>query len=201
MRRSFSLVIALLAWFSVIAQYILMLNNRQAPVAETTIRFFSFFTILTNSLVAIFFSADTIGSKMTKRPGLLTALTSYILIVGLVYQFMLRHLWTPTGLQLAIDELLHSLIPFLVLLYWFLYETKQGQSYRRIPGWLLYPLVYFIYVLIRGSFSGFYPYPFINAAELGYPKTILNAGFILVFFVILQAALIKLSQVRGKAKN
>ncbi|MFZ5976285.1 MULTISPECIES: Pr6Pr family membrane protein [unclassified Hydrotalea] len=34
-------------------------------------------------------------------------------------------------------------------------------------GWLIYPLLYLVYILIRGSFSGFYPYPFVNVLQIG----------------------------------
>jgi hypothetical protein len=40
-------------WFALVAQFYLIITNRVAPVFETVIRYFSFFTILTNILVAI----------------------------------------------------------------------------------------------------------------------------------------------------
>src|SRR5688572_4623987 len=116
LKKSISITFALVVWFAVLAQYYLMVENRNAPISETTIRFFSFFTILTNSLVAIYFSAVLSNSKsnfitIINKPGTLTAVTVYITIVGLVYQIILRHLWHPTGLQMIVDELLHTLVP------------------------------------------------------------------------------------------
>jgi hypothetical protein len=105
-----------------------MITNRIADVPETIIRFFSFFTILTNTIVAIYFSFQFFNSKRNhwlNRAGVLTAITVYIIVVGLVYQLILRQVWEPTGMQKLVDELLHSINPILVLIFWFLYEKKS----------------------------------------------------------------------------
>jgi hypothetical protein len=56
MKNKLTLFFATIAWFAVLAQYYLMIENRVASFSETTIRFFSFFTILSNTLVAIYFT-------------------------------------------------------------------------------------------------------------------------------------------------
>src|SRR5688572_28330922 len=104
MKNKFSILIAAMAWFAIVTQYYLMVENRQASIVETTIRFFSFFTILTNSLVAIYFTLILFKTRpsyldILNRPGTLTAITVYITIVGLVYQIILRPLWDPKGTQ------------------------------------------------------------------------------------------------------
>src|SRR3712207_6371978 len=167
MRKSLALLFAVIAWFAVIVQFILMLQNRTASVPETIVRFFSFFTILTNTIVALFFTGQVLNVRTTYRPGMLSAVTVYIFMVGIVYQVLLRHIWQPTGLQLIVDELLHTINPLLVILYWYLYEEKSLVQYTQIKGWLFYPLAYLVYIIVRGSFSGFYPYPFVNVKEIG----------------------------------
>ena len=57
LRNRIDLIGFILCWFSIIGQFVLLLQNRQADVFETIIRFFSFFTILTNLLVAIYFTS------------------------------------------------------------------------------------------------------------------------------------------------
>jgi hypothetical protein len=95
MKKRIALIFALITWFAVIVQFYLMMDNRVTPGPETIIRFFSFFTILTNSLVAVYFTVQ-IQAKNQKgfwhQPGTLTAITVYILVVGLVYQLVLRQL-------------------------------------------------------------------------------------------------------------
>jgi len=194
-QRILSLLFAIIGWFSVITQYYLMVKNSQISFPETTVRFFSYFTILTNLIVAIYFTLQTFnGLPKTKKPGTLTAITIYILIVGLVYQIILRSTWNPTGLQRLIDELLHTIIPALVLIYWCLYENKNHLTYRQIPSWAIYPLLYLFCILIRGYFSDFYPYPFVNVVDLGYLKVLISCFWILVLFVVLSMLFIRIGK-------
>lgn len=194
MKRNLAFIFAALGWFAVIAQYYLMLENRTTSVSEATIRFFSFFTILTNILVAIYFSTICFSRNksvsLINAAGMLTFLTIYITVVGLVYQVALRHLWHPQGMQRLVDELLHSVIPILVILFWYLYEAKNNLKFSQTIKWLSYPLIYFIYILLRGNHSGFYPYPFVDVSVLGFATVIQNALFLLLFFLGLSLAFI-----------
>lgn len=184
MQKSFAGLLALAGWFAIIAQYALMLNNSVITVGEAALRFFSYFTILTNIMVAVFFTAALFNASFTKRAGLLSAITVYIIIVGLVYQVALRHIWDPQGLQKWVDELLHSVIPFGTLIYWSLFE-KKGLRYSQIFAWSIYPLIYLLFTLVRGNISGFYPYPFVNVIEIGMRQTLINALIILALFMAL----------------
>lgn len=189
MKKNVALVFALLGWASVIAQFFLMMENMVAPIPETIIRFFSFFTILTNILVAAYFTAafftrDNI-SKFTDRPGNLTAVTIYITLVGLVYQFALRQVWDPKGLQKVVDEMLHSIIPILVIVFWAIYERTRLVKFIQVLKWAIYPLIYLLIILIRGSYSGFYPYPFVNVTNQGMPQVLINSCLILALFLII----------------
>ena len=130
MKNKLSHLFAVIAWFAVLTQYYLMMENRVFSMLETTIRFFSFFTILTNLLVAHYFSLSLVKKKegylsIINKSGTLTAITIYITVVGLVYQILLRHIWDPKGMQRVVDELLHSVIPILVIIFWYLYEDKK----------------------------------------------------------------------------
>jgi hypothetical protein len=191
MKRKLAILFALIGWFAVITQFVLMIENRATSITEAILRFFSFFTILTNILVAIYFtciaSLKNQESKLISKSGILTAITTYITMVGLVYQIALRHVWQPKGLQLIVDELLHSVIPVLVIIFWYLYETAKPAKYLQILKWAIYPLAYLLYILVRGSFSNFYPYPFVDVTNLGMAKALTNAGVLLLIFIIISA--------------
>jgi hypothetical protein len=193
MKKNIALIIALIAWFAVVMQFYLILENRVASVPETIIRFFSFFTILTNSLVAVYFTVQGLARNQKgfwHRPGTLTAITVYILVVGLVYQLVLRQIWEPEGMQKVADELLHSVNPILVLIFWFLYEKKDSIRWNQLPYWLLYPLIYLVYILTRGHLSGSYPYPFVNVTELGMQQVLVNSFILLWVFLGMSAGLV-----------
>ncbi len=204
MRKTLNFLFAIITWFAVITQFYLMLENRTAPVPETIIRFFSFFTILTNTLVALYFTLQTFTkdpNSTFNKPGNLMAITVYITIVGLVYQLILRHIWQPTGLQMIVDELLHSVIPVFVIIYWILYEKKSYIKWRSIPIYLIYPILYITFTLIRGHFSDFYPYPFVNVLELGWAKVLTNVLLLFGLFTALLSVFIGVGKSISQIKN
>jgi len=190
-QRYLNLIGLILGWFAVVGQFILIIQNREAGIAETVLRFFSFFTILTNILVALYFTAPFIKLRPTffnllQKDSSLPPITAFILIVGLVYQVVLRAIWHPTGIQLIIDELLHSLIPLFVLGYWY-FRLKTAPFDTRVRlRWMLYPMGYLGFILVRGAYSGYYPYPFLNVSSLGYAKVWINSALIcLVMLAVL----------------
>lgn len=179
-----------MGWLTVIAQFFLMLGNRSASIAESIARFFSYFTILTNIIVALYFTIQlTVESRRRRRAfGILnnlTAITVYITVVGLVYQVALRHTWHPTGFQMVVDEMLHTVIPLAVIFYWHTYERVSKLKWEAIPKALIYPLAYLIFVLWRGGVSRFYPYPFIDVQKLGWDQTFKNISALFGLFLFL----------------
>ncbi|HVT86441.1 MAG TPA: Pr6Pr family membrane protein [Chitinophagaceae bacterium] len=186
-------ITALIAWFALIVQLIILINTASAnhmTTLQAIGRFFAYFTILTNLLVAvnlsfILISPSSALGKFFSKPPTAAAIAVYILIVGIIYNILLRPLWKPEGWQKIADESLHVAVPLLYILYWFMYASKKGLQWTNALQWLIYPLVYLFYMLLRGAAEGFYPYPFLSVKELGYSKTFLNAGGMLIVFVII----------------
>jgi hypothetical protein len=187
--RIYAALGALLGWFALALQLYLMLVRSPSPGAMLgeAIIFFSFFTILTNILVALVFSAATFVStagwgRFFCRPQVQAATAVYITIVGICYHLLLRQLWNPQGAQLLADMLLHSVMPVAYVLYWFLFASRAGLLWKDAVVWLLYPGLYLVYSLARGAVTGIYPYPFIDVNLLGYGGVLVRAlGFLLVF--------------------
>ena len=195
----FLILIAITGWFALASQLYLIIQNRVVSVAETIIRFFSFFTILTNLIVAIcvtvlLLKPNSKWGRWFLKPAIFTAITVYITIVGVIYNVILRFLWQPQGLQYVTDELLHTVIPLLFILFWFLYVSKTGLKYKNALPWLIYPLLYVVYTAIHGAITGFYPYPFVNVGELGYGKVLINTCGLLIAFLGLSLFLIAVAK-------
>src|SRR5689334_22089207 len=104
-------------------------------------------------------------------------------------------------MQLVVDELLHSVIPILFFIYWFLLVPKQQLQWRSFWSWLIFPLVYLAFILARGSFSGFYPYPFIQVNKLGFSRVLFNAAGITVIFLVISLILIGIAKWLIKSKT
>jgi hypothetical protein len=202
--QAYAALLALTGWIAVVLQFYLILLNRDTSVAETVIRFFSFFTILSNILVALcctsLLAGSTGRSKQTNRffskPSTLTATAVYITIVGLVYNIVLRILWEPQGLQLWVDEWLHSVMPSFFLLFWLIFIPKGGLKWSHVLVWLIFPFVYLLLILLRGAWSGFYPYPFIDVNRIAYHDVFVNAGAVMLGFLVLSLFLVGIGKWR-----
>lgn len=192
--KAWEFIIAVTAVTGVLLQFYLILVNRTESIPETIIRFFSYFTILSNSLVAISFTSLAFfpGSGLKRffsKSTTATAVTAYILLVGLGYQFLLRHIWDPTGLQWITDELLHSVIPLFVFVHWLIKVPKDKFPWMTVVTWTIYPIVYFGFVLLRGAASGFYPYYFIDVSKIGYGAAIRQSLIMLMAFLTIACLL------------
>lgn len=183
------ILIVVLAWFGIGLQLYLILEKSTNPFITDIIHFISFFTIQSNIIVAIAVTVLLFNKskwfQFFSKPQVLTAIAVYILVVFLVYNIVLRSLWKPEGWQLVADNLLHVINPLLFIIYWFIYVPVKSLKYNHIFSWLWYPFIYLIYVLIRGSFTDLYPYPFINVTEHGYSTVLLNAAILFVIFLVL----------------
>jgi hypothetical protein len=174
-------VLAALGWFGLILQLYVSIATAHAngtSVATAIVNYFSFFTILTNLLVAMVLTQLSLHKRSRDpfftRPAVQATAAVSIAIVGIVYSLVLRQLWDPEGLQKIADIILHDAIPVLYVVYWLWLARSYDLRFRDVPRWLIYPAVYLIYTLIRGAITGRYPYPFLDAGELGYPRVCLN---------------------------
>ncbi len=179
-------------WSALITQY--WLTTAHAGLLPGSITYFGFFTIWGNFLVALAFTAPllppTARPALFLRPGARTAIGVYIFVVAVVYYFLLRKLYHLTGLDWYVNLQLHDINPPLYILDWALFVPKGALRYRQIPYWLICPLLYAAYTLAHGAASGHYPYPFLNAATLGYARTSLNIAGLALLFVATGAGFI-----------
>lgn len=190
--KTVAAVVAIIGWAALILQLYLIIVNRTASIPETLLRYFGFFTILTNLLVAVsvtmvYRTGISAKGPFLTRPKTLTATAVYITVVGLIYNLILRFQWVPQGLAKLVDELLHSVVPVLFILFWLKFVPRQTIQWKNIPAWLIYPLLYLGYTLVRGSFANWYPYPFIDVSKLGYSKALVNSGMVTVVFIFIAA--------------
>ncbi|WP_426672191.1 Pr6Pr family membrane protein [Mucilaginibacter sp. McL0603] len=51
---------------------------------------------------------------------------------------------------------------------------------------------------MRGAFSGYYPYPFVDVTKPGYPQALLNCLGIAVAFVIISLLFVGIDKLIGK---
>ena len=113
-----------------------------------------------------------------------------VAFVGVAYSALLRSTWHPKGLSIAADELVHDIVPLLVLLFWWRFAPKGTLRVSHIVSWLGYPAGYLAYSLARGAAEGWYPYYFLDVNTLGYPVVLKVSALITVAIVVMSALLV-----------
>jgi hypothetical protein len=208
--RSFAAVAALIGWGTVTLQLVLSLQLAEVRgygIGWALMMYFGYFTILTNILVALAISIPLVAPR--SRPGRIfraagpsTAIAAAIVIVGVAYHFLLSADWNPQGWHRLTDVLLHYIMPAVYLVHWSWLRHGSELRWRDIPKWTAYPIVYFVYVLLRGVAFGVYPYPFLDVGDLGYGAVILISLVILLGFVVTAMILVAVGrlQARGEAQ-
>lgn len=135
--------------------------------------FFSYFTIESNlfAVVVLILSASALAQGMHSHPLALLrgAATLYTVTTGIVFALLLAGI---EGAELTAvpwdNTVLHYIMPLALAVDWFIDLPKQRLTFRQAAVWLVFPMAYVVYSLVRGHFVHWYPYPFLNPNEHGY---------------------------------
>ncbi|GAA4907352.1 Pr6Pr family membrane protein [Streptomonospora salina] len=178
------------------------------------LRPFIYFTIQSNTLLAVCF-AFAAWAAWRGRPGppggLKGAITLYILITGLVFNFVLSDgptLVPPAGAGELVGEpwwvvdssdLLHTVAPVLAAADFVLFDRHRRMRWFYAAAWLLYPLAYAVFTTVRGALFPMagYPYFFLDVSLLGYGgliRSLLGYG---AAFLVLGLALVAADRLLG----
>ncbi|NKQ34192.1 MAG: Pr6Pr family membrane protein [Chloroflexi bacterium] len=136
---------------------------------RSTVDFFSYFTIQSN-LIAVGVLL-WVALKPVKGPGPLSrdlirgAPVLYLTITGVVFFLLLSDL--PLVTVPFANTVLHKLMPVVMVADWLIDPPSEALSFRQATAWLIYPLAWLGYTMLRGPLVGWYPYPFLNPAVAG----------------------------------
>lgn len=162
--------------------------------------FFSYFTVLSNLCAALVLLVSACVPTHSERPWL--SLLRYasavqMAIVGLVFALLLRNL--DVGLMQAwINTVLHYLMPVAVVLDWLLAPPPSPLARKALSKALVLPALYLVYTLLRGQQTGWFPYPFLNPANVGGSAGVaLYAAAIALGFVLVGSLLLLAAKQRG----
>lgn len=150
--------------------------------------YFSYFTIESNVLGVIVLLIGAIRDPRDQRWQVIRgAATLYLLITGVVYAVLLAKV----DVMLTdrwINDVLHRVLPIVMVLDWILVPVTLGITRALIGAWLSYPAVYGAYTLIRGPIVDWYPYPFIDPREQGYVSLVIGLVILTGVFALLAVA-------------
>ena len=95
MQQAYRMVAAAIGWFALVLQYVLIVKYKtDGDLIAAAIRFLSFFTLLSNVLVALamtlpWLAPDTQLGRFFLEPAVRTAILAYIIIVAVIYHVLL----------------------------------------------------------------------------------------------------------------
>jgi hypothetical protein len=167
------------------------------------VNFFSYFTIQSNLIgVAVFlvgaarWQSGSPASWDLVRGGSVV----YLTVTFVVFALLLSNTDVDTAVP-WVNTVVHEIFPIAVIADWLIDPPVTSFTLRRALLWLVYPLAWTGYVLIRGAIVGKYPYPFLDPANGGYGTVALYVVAILVFGVLLCAIYAWVGNVLGARRR
>lgn len=201
--RTLAALVGLLALSALVLQYLLILalTHDTTGVVLGTVRFLTYFTILSNIAVALVAFAAAAGrSGFFAQARVRGAVALYIGVTGSIYFVILRHLWQPQGAQWWADTGLHYAVPLAYWAWWLAFTPHGSLRWPNVAGWLLFPLLYVAWVFARGAWLGKYPYPFIDVGQLGWTRVGINALGVMAVFVVLGLVIAGFDRILGRRR-
>jgi hypothetical protein len=191
--RSWAGLTALIVAVGIVVQLVVTANGTEGFFPDNPDRVFNvfaYFTIQSNLLLGgttlmLALQPDRPQGTLFRTLRLNGVLC--IAVTGIVYHVALASLDDLTGWAAVTNFLLHTAAPVVGVLGWLLFGPR-GRTDSRIVAWsIVFPLLWLVFTLVRGELVGFYPYPFVDVAEHGYPRVVLNCLLVAVLFLALAA--------------
>ncbi|MGK9148157.1 Pr6Pr family membrane protein [Plantibacter flavus] len=134
--------------------------------------FFCYFTNLSNLMISAVFiisavrlivgRTDPSDSDVAIRGGAVV----YIVFVGVVFNTILAD--GDVGAVIPwVNTVVHIIVPIAGLADWIIWAPRRRLPFSVTLWWMIWPVVYSLFSLIRGAIDGFYPYPFYNPERSG----------------------------------
>jgi hypothetical protein len=161
-------------------------NDTQGAIGRI-LDYFTYFTILSNILVAVILTMLFLNPLRDGRVFRVLRLDTVLMITvtGVVYNLVLAGDAKNVGWQVAANALEHQITPIVTVLVWVLVGPRGWINPRTIAWAFALPIGWLIYALIRGAIIGAYPYPFLDVVRYGYATVFVNVVGIIVFALVI----------------
>ena len=173
-------------------------------VTTTIANFFSFFTILSNAAAAVVLVWAAVwyvtrgrrahAPEPTGLAVALAAVSTYMIITGIVYNALLRNIELPQGSAPIpwSNEVLHLIAPLFLLADVFVGPLRRALPWRSLWAIVAFPILWVAYTMVRGPLITnpvtedpfWYPYPFLNPHNPG------GWGSVVVYVIAIAVAIV-----------
>ncbi len=200
MRRAFGVARILVALTGVVAlagDFNYSLGSNPLAIAN----FFSYFTVQSAMLAVVMFVTGGVYALRDRVDPLWfdmvrVLVTVWIVVSGIVFAVILVEgtlrgvpVWAPWS-----SQLLHFWIPAYAIVDW-LIAPGRDVPWRTVGFILVFPAVWVVFTMIRGSYVHWYPYFFLDPVLVSFPfEFSLYLLMIVVIFTGVTAALIGISR-------
>ena len=149
------------------------------------LRFVAYFTIQSNLLVLVsvlpLLRDPAYDGRMWRV--LRGAAVAGITVTALVHVVLLRPLLDLEGADLVADRLLHVVVPLLAVAGWVALGPRPRLDRGTLSLVLLWPTGWLAVTLVVGASTGWFPYPFLDVTERGWPAVALTCLVVTALFV------------------
>ncbi len=161
-------------------------NNDQGALGRI-FDYFTYFTILSNILVAVILTMLFLNPSRDGKVFRVLRLDTVLMITvtGVVYNLVLAGDATNVGWQVLANSLEHQITPIVTVVVWLLVGPRGWINLRTIAWAFALPIGWLVYALIRGAIIGAYPYPFLDVVRYGYGTVLINVLGIVVFALVI----------------
>jgi hypothetical protein len=163
-------------------------------------RFFAFFTIQSN-LIGVAAFAWLVATRGRPRSRALELLRGAAAVYLTITFFVVIFLLSGVDVQLKlewVDVTLHKIFPVIVVLDWILDPPRMRLTTRDALIWLIYPLAWTAFTMVRGAVDEWYPYPFLDPVNGGYGQVAVTAVLITGGFLAVSAVMIMVANRFGR---
>lgn len=152
------------------------------------VNYFSYFTVLSNVLTVLVLAFGGLVDPQSRSWELFRgAVTLYMVITGIIYAALLSNYDVGIGGEWT-NDVVHRVMPIVLLLDWIVVPVRRRITEAQSLVWLVFPLVYGIYSLVRGPIVDWYPYPFLDPRGQGYVALIFGLVVLTIGFVLMALA-------------
>ena len=201
--RLLAAVLAIIGWSAMAIDFhYVAARHHPVRIAHVIVTFLSFFTIISNLLVAIILTASALRppERRSRLESLAAPAVVYILVTGVIYTLLLRQSHT-TLMGWMDDAALHVVIPVGYPLFWLMMMPRRRLARRDAFVWLLLPLLFAVASIVRGEMTGECTYFFLNPHSLGYVRVVLAVALLSVMFLVFGFIVVAINQIAVKDKD
>lgn len=209
MKKKTAIILALITWITLIVQLLLVVIIKSLTgdtIFDATINYLSLFSVESNIAVAMVLTMPFVFKqgpihRFFSSNGVQAMVVVYSFMIFMIYDLVLHDLWVAEGIQFVLNYLLHNAIPLAYIVWWFNYGQRDKLKYWYSLTWLIAPIVYMTITLVRGWYTGFYPYPFIDVDRIGIATVMYNTAGMLFLFWLAGLILVWIDRKRGNTNR